>query len=40
MIEKTFEGKPWNIMNECRNYIAESMGIEKEYRIIVKIEEL
>ena len=40
MIEKEFEGKPWDLMNDCRNYMAESLGIEKEYEVIIKIREL
>ena len=40
MIEKTFKGKPWDMMNECRNHIAESMDIEKEYKVIIRIEKL
>lgn len=40
MIEKTFEGKPWDIAVACHNYCLESMGIEKEYKIRIKIEEI
>ena len=36
---KIFEGKSWDVLNECRNYIAESMSIEKEYKVIIRIEE-
>ena len=40
MFEKEFKGKSWNLMNECRNYLAESMGIKKDYKVIIKNEEL
>lgn len=40
MIEKEFEGKPWDIAVESHRYLLESLSVEKEYKIIVKIEEI
>ena len=40
MIEKSFEGKSYEIIYKCRSYIAESMGIEKNYNVTIRIEEL
>lgn len=40
MIEKQFEGNPWDVVTDVRRYLSESMGIEKEYKVVVRIEEL
>lgn len=40
MIEKEFEGAPWDVATDCHNYICESLSIEKEYKLTIKIEEI
>ena len=40
MIEKTFEGKSWVVVGDCHIYLCGFMGIEKDYKITIKIEEL
>ena len=37
---KTFKGEPWDIAVDAHRYLLESMGIEKEYKNIIRIEEL
>lgn len=43
MTEKLFKnlkGNSWNIAVDAQRYLLESMSIEKEYKVIIKIEEL
>lgn len=40
MIEKEFKGKSWIINYDIRRHLAESMGIEKDYKVTIRIEEL
>ena len=37
---KMFKGKSWNIAVDAQRYLLESMGIEKEYTVVIRIEEL